>query len=412
MSGLLDFVYDSEIFVDLYGILEVEIDAKSDEIKQAYIKLAKKNHPDQGGSSDKFQDITRAYEILYNKETRKEYDLYYLDKNDFELRGDETIRLREDFKNFINANDKPISKEELDKLYAETFVEYKDKYKEIRINENELIDRTNDIEIERKNMQIETSDDTLSNFISQHKDTVKVNDLFEFLKFKNAQSFSNSIMTCELGTLDTMPGYVNGYSSFIDENENFGSNLYSNVSDINTTLASENNTNLNIDEFMEWKINKQTQIPLTEDDINNYLKKRKDEQDNIFNEVEKNLESKSKIKELEKFFKEKSYNENIEKYNNNFHNTETLKMSEIPEIINIDESTNSKNTLNHSKSSDIDGMLKFMDEVNSTNKQDFGELEKEIGIDKIKKKSDGLTEIKSIIDYQKSNNVRKKREFK
>jgi len=37
------------------------MDAKSDVIKIAHIKMAKKNHPEQGGSSEKFQEITRAY---------------------------------------------------------------------------------------------------------------------------------------------------------------------------------------------------------------------------------------------------------------------------------------------------------------------------------------------------------------
>ena len=43
MSGLLDFIYDSQIFVDLYSVLEVEMDAKTDEIKMGYIKMAKKH---------------------------------------------------------------------------------------------------------------------------------------------------------------------------------------------------------------------------------------------------------------------------------------------------------------------------------------------------------------------------------
>jgi hypothetical protein len=56
-------------------------------------------------------------------------------------------------------------------------------------------------------------------------------------------------------------------------------------------------------------------------------------------------------------------------------------------------------------------MLKFMDEINSTNKQDLGELEKEIGIDKIVKKQDEYTELKASANITKANNVRK-REYK
>jgi len=426
MSGLLDFVYDSPTFVDLYEILEVELDVKADEIKMAYIKQAKKNHPDQGGSSDKFQEITRAYEILFNKETRKEYDLYYLKKSMDEFKGDDILRLRDDFKNFMSANTKPISKEELDKLYADTFNEYRDQYKDTVVNEEEMKDRYNDVRTERKNMDIETSDNTLSNFISQHKDQVNINDVFEYFKYKNAQAFSNSIMIKEWGTIDTMPGYSNGYSSFMDENKHFDSNLYSNISDMNTTQSSETNTNLNIDEFMQWKTTKRMDNKLTNNDIDIYLKKRQEEQEKIFNDVQKNLESTSKVKEVEKFLKTKHLKENVDEYYNNLDkslssNSEIkkfakpyIKKSDLPEIIDLDDmgfGLSNITSQSNSNSSDIDGMLKFMDEINSTNKQDFGELEKEIGIDKIAKKQDEYTELKSNANIPKTSNVRK-REFK
>lgn len=421
-SGLLDFIYDSEIFIDLYEILEVEMDVKSDEIKMAYIKLAKKSHPDQGGSSEKFQEITRAYEILFNKETRKEYDLYYLKKNMSEFSGDEILRLKNEFKTFMTENTKPITKEELDKLYADTFDECKEQYKETRIDSEELTDKINDIKIERQNIQIETSNDNISNFISQHNNLVNVNDLFEFLKSKNTSNFPKSIMVKEsetLNTLDTMPGYATGYSSFIDDNEHYNSNLYSNLNDMNSIQSTTTNENLNIDEFMQWKTTKFSDTKLSNNDIDEYLKKRQEEQENIFKEVEKNLKSETNIKKIEKFLKTKHIGENIDEYYNNLNKSSEnnftkheIKKSNIPEIIDLN-STNliSSNELTNANSSDIDGMLKFMDEINSTTKQDFMELEKEIGIDKIEKKQDIYTELKSDSNLPKTNNIRK-REFK
>jgi curved DNA-binding protein CbpA len=420
MSGLLDFIYDSETFVDLYAILEVEMDAKSDEIKMAYIKMAKKNHPDQGGSSEKFQEITRAYEILFNKESRKEYDLYYLKKSMDEFKGNDYNRLRDDFKNFMNSNNKPISKEELDKLYEDTFNEYREKYKDSAIDVEDLKDKINDIKVERQNMQIETSDDTLANFIAQHKDMVNINDVFEYIKYKNAQSFSNSIMEKELGTLDTLPGYSNGYSSFMDENEYFGSNLYSNIYDINTLVSTDVTKNLNIDEYIEWKNIKHTDTKLTTGDIDEYLKRRKEEQKNILHEVEKNLESSSKVKEVEKFLKTKHIKENIDEYYEKLDYPSVgekkkftkpqIKKSELPEIIDLDDNPvdNLKSNTNQN-SSDLEGMLKFMDEINSTNTHDFGELEKEIGGEIFDKKDKScFTELKSGINPPKSNNVRRR----
>lgn len=411
MSGLLDFIYDSPTFVDLYEILEVEMDAKMDEIKTAYIKMAKKNHPDQGGSSDKFQEITRAYEILYSKETRKEYDLYYLKKSMGEFSGNDYDRLRNDFKKFADSTFKPITPEELDKLYAETFNEYRDKYIEAPLDVDETNNKMNDIMIERKNMQIETSDDTLSNFIKEHVDCVNVNEIFEYLKYKNANSFSNQVMIKELGTLDTMPGYSNGFSSFMDENEYFGSNLYSNIMDMNDLSSSNLNNNLNINEFNEWKTNRHVDKKLTDNDIDLYLKKRKEEQDNIFNEVHKNLESNIKVKEVEKFLKTKHLKENVDEYYNNLdlNKIPSKKHSNIPELIDLNGEQIEQKFNQYQNSDDIDGMLKFMDEINHTNHQDYGELEKEIGVDKLEENNkEDFIKFKSHIIPPKYNNVRKR----
>lgn len=48
--------------VDLFGIL---IRTSKKEIKQKYLKLSKKYHPDMpDGSEEKFQELQEAYEIL------------------------------------------------------------------------------------------------------------------------------------------------------------------------------------------------------------------------------------------------------------------------------------------------------------------------------------------------------------
>lgn len=58
----------------LYETLGVEKDATMDQIKKAYRKLAIKNHPDKGGDPEKFKEMTRAYEILFDKDKRDIYD--------------------------------------------------------------------------------------------------------------------------------------------------------------------------------------------------------------------------------------------------------------------------------------------------------------------------------------------------
>jgi molecular chaperone DnaJ len=59
-----------------YDILGVKKDASADDIKKAFRRLARKHHPDAGGSEDKFKEINEAYEILSDSDKRKQYDQY------------------------------------------------------------------------------------------------------------------------------------------------------------------------------------------------------------------------------------------------------------------------------------------------------------------------------------------------
>jgi molecular chaperone DnaJ len=59
-----------------YDTLGVKKDASADEIKKAFRKLARKHHPDAGGSEERFKEINEAYEVLSDAEKRKQYDEY------------------------------------------------------------------------------------------------------------------------------------------------------------------------------------------------------------------------------------------------------------------------------------------------------------------------------------------------
>jgi len=65
---------------DYYSILGVSRNAKSDEIKKAYRKLAVKYHPDKNpgkkDAEEKFKQINEAHEVLSDEEKRKKYDKY------------------------------------------------------------------------------------------------------------------------------------------------------------------------------------------------------------------------------------------------------------------------------------------------------------------------------------------------
>jgi molecular chaperone DnaJ len=63
---------------DYYKVLGVSKDAKPDEIKKAFRKLAREHHPDQNkdnaGAEAKFKEISEANSILSDPAKRKEYD--------------------------------------------------------------------------------------------------------------------------------------------------------------------------------------------------------------------------------------------------------------------------------------------------------------------------------------------------
>lgn len=59
-----------------YEDLGISKDATPDEIKKAYRKKAKENHPDSGGDREKFEIVNKAWEILRDPDKRSYYDTH------------------------------------------------------------------------------------------------------------------------------------------------------------------------------------------------------------------------------------------------------------------------------------------------------------------------------------------------
>jgi hypothetical protein len=60
--------------VSYYNVLGVQRYASQETIQAAFHQLAKKLHPDAGGSAEDMTTLNRAYEVLSNSEERARYD--------------------------------------------------------------------------------------------------------------------------------------------------------------------------------------------------------------------------------------------------------------------------------------------------------------------------------------------------
>lgn len=65
---------------DYYGTLGVSRDAKADDIRKSYRKLARKYHPDLNpgdkAAEDRFKKVQEAYDVLSDAKKRQVYDQY------------------------------------------------------------------------------------------------------------------------------------------------------------------------------------------------------------------------------------------------------------------------------------------------------------------------------------------------
>lgn len=309
MADSLENQYDNDRFVDYYKILDVDMEANVDEIKKNYISLAKKFHPDQkNGNTEMFQMVTKAYEVLSNKETRKEYDLYFLKKSFNELNEpveDSFFSMKDQFNDFVVMNDnKKISKEDLDKLYDDLFKDKED-FLETRLDQINTTKRMNDINLEREAMNIETTDEQLK-FLQENNPELEIGEILEFIK-DTSKNANTEIVNATVGTLDTLPGYYDtNYSSFL--NEEMPSSFFTMIE--NNSMGSKNDIkNFDLDNFNEWKNKKKSNTKLESNEIDSYLLKRRQEEEELLKEVETNLKTNVKKRtDTETFLKPKDRN--------------------------------------------------------------------------------------------------------
>lgn len=297
-----------EKFVDYYKLLDVDISCSIETIRNTYLQLAKKNHPDQGGNAEKFQLICEAYECLYNKNSRKSYDLKYLKKSYDDLKEDELIKFKNEFKEFEQMNKKSITVDELNEKY--------DLLMSTGANgANGVVGSTgsgvidlkqwlSDISTERDNQDMELKDDRVKLILENNN--LNINDMYEYSLFTTATTTStkgafgttnNKTDIINLGTIDLLSQGINTNYSLIttNNNDNYDSNsIYTSINDVNNI---NNNTGFTItdpnelNKLKEWKHTKKENCKLTSDKIDEYIKNRKKEEEEIIKNFD-NFENK------------------------------------------------------------------------------------------------------------------------
>lgn len=66
--------------LDYYAVLGVKKNASADELRKAYKKLSRENHPDRkpndASASEKFKQVQEAWDVLGDATKRQQYDQF------------------------------------------------------------------------------------------------------------------------------------------------------------------------------------------------------------------------------------------------------------------------------------------------------------------------------------------------
>jgi curved DNA-binding protein CbpA len=67
----------SSDFIDYYELLGITPDTEVADIRRAFIRVAKENHPDAGGSTEVMQQLNLAYKTLMSPTAKGAYDMLH-----------------------------------------------------------------------------------------------------------------------------------------------------------------------------------------------------------------------------------------------------------------------------------------------------------------------------------------------
>lgn len=238
--------------VNLYDVLNVSNDSTKQEIKEAYIKLAKEFHPDKpSGDPEMFELITHAYNILINTQSRKEFDeLFKLSKQTETSHFD----LKSQSSNYLKAQDSDVlskSKEKSALEFEKAFLDfdrkhgYKRDHDDKAINEKDTNRMLRDLQLAREQDDIESIHEKI--FEGSRFDLAKFNAAFDALHKTHDEMIPHS------GNPDAY-NVVGGFDSNFSSIENY-ENLYAEDDLLGTP------------QFGSIKLDKPKKKRITKDDI-------------------------------------------------------------------------------------------------------------------------------------------------
>lgn len=429
--------YESDTFVDYYDILDIPFNSEKTEIKEAYHKLVKKHHPDQGGSEMLFRKINEAYEILSNESTKNEYDAYYI-RGDDNFVNDELTALKSQFHNYVDENKRELTNEEKDKLFLDVIQtvqsENKKLVEEQILTQDKIKEGWDDLDRERNDAFVEESDSTLHDLLENINigrpvnERITVSELYDFFKYKNSEKNrqnqqNQQLMASNFLTMSDINNPMTSNFNFLDEDLNNNNSafhtFFNNDHSNEKTDLIEFTKNIDNDEFFSWKTkieddNKINNAPITENDFEKLIARRRMEENDIENEIKNNLEKHKQVMSLVEGGEQFQNNLNFfSDFNDPFDNdlySSVLKKNE-EKIQSVNDINNVGGGLNFDNDSfDVDELRKFV----KLNRNDVSKEDKKITENDLEKLMNDRRNIDDIIkndDFRQEEIERKINKF-
>lgn len=175
----------------LYSDLGIEPTASKQDIEKAYRKKAMKEHPDHGGDPHAFKQLTVAYKILKDEESRKRYD--ETGRTDTPLSKRDTIFRQLIIEGFTRS-DSPINSI----------------IKKLQIDQREIEQQRDRLKAGKKQISRR-----LEKFLEKNS-----NEIIQETLEATIVSLDREITTCT-ETLDMLKGLIDDFKVYKEEGETF-----------------------------------------------------------------------------------------------------------------------------------------------------------------------------------------------